>query len=404
MPRNRVIYQSEALYVGPTPSTGYQAEHSIKQIHRVQTCNYSFNIDRTDVNQFGELAAIDRIALDTPTVALDFSYLLANFENETNLGLVTDGSDTTIKNLLNKSADDKNYYIRTVGEGVDAIGDLTKGTSAATIGIGNGFMTSYSSEASVGAFPTATVNVEGLNMIFVNTISGDNPAVDPVNGSRITENAFDFTLPDASGNANTGDLSFSTLRPGDITFHFKQRDAESVDLGTGVDGARAETAYAAPGAQLGDGTNEGHGKIQSYNFSVDLPREAIMKLGSRFAFSREITFPITATLGIEALVSDLIEGSLSDLINCDDSYDITVNILRPTSCSGSGYADIFAQYKLKNAKVNSQAFSSDIGSNKTVSLEFSTQLGGPNQDSQGLFLSGISNSHLFHQQDTTARS
>jgi len=105
MPRNRVIYQSEALYVGPTPSTGYQAEHSIKQIHRVQTCNYSFNIDRTDVNQFGELAAIDRIALDTPTVALDFSYLLANFENETNLGLVTDGSDTTIKNLLNKSAD-----------------------------------------------------------------------------------------------------------------------------------------------------------------------------------------------------------------------------------------------------------------------------------------------------------
>ena len=399
MPRNRVIYQSEALYVGPTPSTGYQSEHSIKQLHRIQTCNYSFNIDRTDVNQFGELAAIDRISLDTPTVALDFSYLLANFENETNLGYITDGSDTAIKDFINKAEDDKNYYLRTAAEGIDAIGDLTKGSSAATIGIGNGFITSYSSEASVGAFPTASVNVEGLNMIFVNTISGDNPAVDPTNGNRITDNAFDFILPDASGNANTGDLAISTLRPGDMTFHFLQRDAETIDLG----GNDASDPYASPGAQLGDGSNEGHGKIQSYTFSVDMPREAIMKLGSRFAFSREITFPITATLSIEALVSDLIEGSLSDLINCDDSYDITVNLLRPTNCAGAGYNDIFAQYKLKNAKVNSQSFSSDIGSNKSVSLEFSAQLGGPNQDSQGLFLSGISNENLVLSTDSSAR-
>ena len=34
--------------------------------------------NRTDVNQFGELAAIDRVVLDTPTVSLDFSYLSAS--------------------------------------------------------------------------------------------------------------------------------------------------------------------------------------------------------------------------------------------------------------------------------------------------------------------------------------
>ena len=90
--RNRVIYQSEALFVGPTPSTGQQHTgvatysatvgwNTTRQLHRIQTANYSFNIDRTDVNQFGELAAIDRVNLDTPTVSLDFSYLLANTKN-----------------------------------------------------------------------------------------------------------------------------------------------------------------------------------------------------------------------------------------------------------------------------------------------------------------------------------
>ena len=161
MPRNRVIYQSEALFVGPSPATGIHfhnysgltgdnvmkkaralhtldakwanqlsasgetavvtiftgtsgsntagdvfkfapgASHSaaskiqsitftggnrIEQLHRIQSCNYSFNIARTDVNQFGELAAIDRVVLESPTVALDFSYVLANFANEKKLG------------------------------------------------------------------------------------------------------------------------------------------------------------------------------------------------------------------------------------------------------------------------------------------------------------------------------
>ena len=132
MPRNRVIYQSEALWVGPTPATGSQFSlgdvhlgaqgtgvqnadghwDCIRQLHRIQTCNYSFNIDRTDVNQFGELAAIDRVNLDTPTLTLDFSYLLANFHNEQAMGMITDGSSTAIRRLIDKREDDKNYFIR----------------------------------------------------------------------------------------------------------------------------------------------------------------------------------------------------------------------------------------------------------------------------------------------------
>lgn len=412
--RNRVIYQSEALFVGPTPSTGVQTGdgtrtdrggwNTIRQLHRIQTANYSFNIDRTDVNQFGELAAIDRVNLDTPTVSLDFSYLLSNLGNEQNLGFVIDGSNTCVKNIIDKNQDDKNYFIRTSKEGVDAIGDSTTANhptdwASSTIGIGNGFISSYSTEAAVGGFPTCSVNVEALNMTFQNDVSGDNPAINPVDGTRLTSDAFDFQLPTATGSVDTGDLMVSVLRPGDITFSFTKREAESQhvgdDLGTDL--------YDAPGAKLGDGTNTEHAKIQSYSISVDMPREPILKLGSRYAFTREITFPVTATMSIDALVADLEEGSLNDLVNCDEAYDLQVNLLRPTNCAGASNKDIFVQYRLKNAKVNAQSFSSDIGSNKSVTFEFSAQIGGPNQSNQGLYMSGIAPASLGLAQDASAQ-
>ena len=99
MPRNRIIYQSEALFAGPSPATGFHLttgagndlskttapngflgtnKSRIKELQRIQTANYSFNITRQDVNQFGELAAIDRVILESPTVSLDASYILGS--------------------------------------------------------------------------------------------------------------------------------------------------------------------------------------------------------------------------------------------------------------------------------------------------------------------------------------
>ena len=430
MARNRVIYQSEALFVGPTPAvSGFYADkthlvppgyeggdvrkpsgNGVKQLHRIQTCNYSFNIARTDINQFGELAAIDRVVMDTPTVALDFSYILATMENENRLGFVTNGAISCLSGILNKSSDEKNYFILTVGEGRDAVADEQTANSEgpetstlSTIGIGNGFMTSYTTECSVGNFPTVSVNVEGLNMTFNHGISGGSPAIIPESGVRL--DAYKWVLPVATGSPSTGILATSALRPGDITFDFRKVDAESIHLLDGVNSAN--NSYDAAGASLGDMTSRAHAKIQSYNISMDMTREPINRLGSRFAFTREITFPMSVTMTVDALVADLTTGTLSDVINCDDSYDLTVNLLRPTNCPGSmadGSAKaIFAQYRLKGAKVNSQAFTSDIGSNKAVTLEFSTQIGGPHQNNQGFFMSGISVDFLTMQNDDSAQ-
>ena len=478
MPRNRIIYQSEALYVGPSPATGIHfhnfsgltgdgdpdqaifslsagkanelsasgkntratvfntasggnaigdvysfvnnsqlsaagqlvtetvmltGTNRIHQLHRIQSCNYSFNIARTDVNQFGELAAIDRVVLESPTVALDFSYVLANFWNEKQLGLnIVQGHQGTrfgglgvscLSGILVKEEDERNYFIKTVPEGFDAKGQeasrlgadtsAVKGHGDAVISLGNGFMTSYTSEASVGAMPTVTVNVEALNMAFeYGSESKKTPAVNPSDGTRRAEV---YNIPTAVSNPGTGNLTMSVLRPGDITFSFKKRDANLV---SGLE-ATPNLDYDVPGPDLDDV------KIQSYSIGFDLAREPIQKLGSRFAFSREITFPVTVTCTIDALIGDLNSGNLGDMINCDDSYDIKIDLKNPVGCDDVS-VDTICQYNLRQAKVQSQAYTSDIGSNKSVTLEFAAQIGGPNQNYVGLFMSGIATNTYAH--------
>ena len=139
MARNRVIYQSEALYVsqqysghntidivngGTVGQVNYAhgVMEEFHQIHRVQSANYNFAINRTDINQFGQLARIDTAVIDAPTVGLDFTYLVTNGVNEDSLGISVHPNNTIASPvesaiscvLANTSG--RNYHILTVKE------------------------------------------------------------------------------------------------------------------------------------------------------------------------------------------------------------------------------------------------------------------------------------------------
>jgi hypothetical protein len=380
MPRNRIIYQSEAVYAGPAPATGYHygtytpgiggnsnvpnaSTNLVEQLQRIQTANYSFTVDRTDVNQFGQLAAIDRVILTNPTVSLDFSYINSNLSNEYILGFTiasgnSDSAISAISGFLNKTSDERNYFIRTTPEGTDTVlnSDSSSGNNG-VIGIGNAFLTSYSTEGSVGNFPTTTINVEGLNMNFQNGISGNFvPAVNPVNGQALSNY---YQLDQAVQNVGIGSGSaISALRPGDITLSLSNTLASGVDVNTM--------------------------NIQSYTLSFDLGRTPIQRLGNKFAFTREIDFPLTVTLSVDAQVTTMNAGNLTNLV-VDDSatYNPSITIKSPSDSTLT-----MAKFILKGAKLNSQEYSSDIGSNKSVTLTFSAQVGGPQDTANGLFING----------------
>ena len=380
MSRNRVIYQSEALYIGPV-ETGCQVggaktwnQDTIsgltpQQLYRVQDVAHSIDIARTDINEFGKLAALEREIVDTPTVSLDFTYLLADGKNERTLGLIVDGSVNTVSGIMANRRDDQNYYILTVPEGNDATQAANYSESAANcngvIGIGNGFVSAYSVTAAVGDIPSASITVDANNILFATGSSGiQNPAVN----SSGCKASGTVDIPHSS----TGDMTVVALRPGDVHMDFGTTDLQMG--GAILPGTSSDTARKSA--------------INIQNFTLDMPigRTPIQRLGDSYAFAREIDFPVNATLSVSAQLADIESGNLTDLICGNNKRTITVDM---NTCSvgdtcSAGTTNL--KFQLKNAEIESQNFTSSIGANKTVDLTFVGQVGGPQDSANGVFI------------------
>ena len=346
-----------------------------RQLKRVQNANYSFTINRQDVNQFGQLARIDSVILESPTVSMDFSYYLTDAENERLLGMNTDGEFQSLSGIMTRTQNEygNNFFILTVPEGRDAIkGDIASSDGDKTvISAGNVYITDYSIEGSVGSFPTASVSLEALNIKSdVGTKFKSLPSVDSQDGTKICDTCF--ILPPAE----SGDGS-SVLKPGDITIDLKNAGLLSKQMS---------------GDTLGYGEEDkGSAHIQSFTISTPMGRTALQRLGSTYAFAKEIDFPVTCTLSVNALVSDLKDGDLVDLM-CGKSYDLKVKMQDPKCIDcNPNTSDPSLVIDFKGAVLDSESFSSAIGDNKTVDLTFSTQIGGPEDNTVGVFISGAEN-------------
>lgn len=364
MPRNRTIYNVLSLYASQVPSTGMQTGlNTVRQLSRVQSFDEDFTRNFTDVNQFGNLAAIDRIEVEAPEVTASFSYYLTDGLNERLIGLAvpTSGAGgfanqtSIISGLLSKATDEKNYYLLIADEGNDAAGYTLSRTGV--IGLGNAYITSYTVNAAVGDIPTADVELEALNLRVYGQLQpgliNDIPAVTVSNGQPIT--GVRFSLPGATSLTGVG--TPNALLPGDILF--------------------------SPSGTLGFSDTDL--KVQDFTLTVDLPRTPLNRIGSRFAFSREIDFPITSTLEMTAEVGDLESGNLVDLICSNPNRDFTITMRAP-ACGGTGAAAL--TYFFRGAKLTSQSFSSSIGENATMTATYEVQVGSPQQTDRGIFLSG----------------
>lgn len=440
MARNRVIYQSQALFIAPSatgaqisgineggsgpitsapfgpPNTGSITSgiSLLKKMDRIQSCNFNFTINRQDVNEFGKLARIDSIINEPPTVGLDFSYYVTDGYNERLLGFnVTGvGADNTTSIDTNTAADAQcisglladlqgnNYYILTVDEGEDVVGGTTLDGTTNVVGIGNGFVTDYSFEASVGGLPTASITVEAFNIktdtftspeeseadspgtevkaVKNSFVSGNSPAVNlfntPAEKFTSVDKAYKLDQSRAFAGTNalvsapgvnftgftTGASAISALRPGDITLSFPEGD----------------------GFIAISGSNQAH--IQSFNFSIPLSRTVLQRLGSVFGYTRVVDVPINFDLSISAVVSELREANLFDVMaqNTKNNFTLTLNDSNATTPVPK------MRYTIKGAILQSETYSESIGDNQSVDLVYTVQVGGANDTVNGVFMSG----------------
>src|SRR6056300_172537 len=437
MARNRIIYQSQALFVAPnsnqfhlqsgtaTSSDSHGAGGADKgwtgvtgvnvgagklrslvtPLERIQSANFNFSINRTDINEFGKLARIDSIAMESPTVGLDFNYYLTDGGNERKLGFNIPTSNygggartndystgdlavsgySALSGLIDDN-EGNNYFIVVSPEGQDVDQSAVTTSDFEVIGIGNGFISDYSIEAAVGSIPTASVTVEGFNIKVDSAISGSAvggvtpqapyvPAVDIINGEYNTgaSQTNQFVIQGAnalSDNAidTTGDNGTpSALRPGDITF-----------LMSGASGYQG----------LVDMDGDGEAHLQSMSISIPMSRTVLQRLGSTFGYARVIDLPLNVDVSLSVVVSELKANNIFHALCNVQHHDFTLTLYGCDPTTGGRSSDKKIQIQCKNARLEGESFSNTIGDNQTADLTFSCQIGGSNDTSSGVIMDG----------------
>jgi hypothetical protein len=282
---------------------------------------------------------------------LDFDYLLAGVTNEKSILGDASGSGTkgVIYTLNTTPAIEKQKYaIGISDEGTDYLDGPVQSQGNKGFVIDDAFLTSYAWNAAVGEIPTASVGIESTKM-----------AIEAFSGSSGSK--FSASTP-------------AVLRPGNVKF-VSQATASSNTIGSGDD-------VPALGFDILH--------VQNASVSMDLPRESIQRLGDKFEYARLITFPLTATLSLEGIVSSQAANDLADIVGDTDNaapdpgFDIAVRI-NPSASGVKGIA-----LKLKNAKVDGHSITSSIGANKSVTLDYTVQVDAGSQSfadsAGGLFL------------------
>jgi hypothetical protein len=326
--------------------------------------------------------------LDPPTVNLDFSYYLTDGFNERALGFFVansgygEGNNRTVNCIPNTSGNfasghlvatsGANVYIVTSpdGEDLNKTGIGRPITAADTvIGIGNCYVSDYSLDLSVGSLPTVSVTMEGANMRSTADGSDINsPAVNQEDGTSVVGT---ITLPNATENAGitgkSGEAPLTALRPGDVSLNLANVNNDSMAIINGDAGAH----------------------IQSVALSIPLSRSPIQRLGSKFPFARSVDFPVEISLNVSAIMNDTRAANLTSLLD-EGVETVTFSVADPNDS-----ANTVIRGDLKGVKLDSESFSSSIGSNKTVDLTFSTQVGGPNDMDNGFFMSGQGFNNVF---------
>jgi len=430
MARNRVIYQSQALFIAPS-STGVQVSgvtaagtlatatpftpvstgslasgiSLLKKMDRIQNCNFNFSINRQDINEFGKLARLDSIVMESPTVSLDFSYYVTDGFNERLLGFnsYSANDSNTIENVqaisgLLNDLQGNNYYILTVDEGEDVVlGNLTP--SSSIVAIGNGFISEYGFEASVGAIPTASITVEAFNIksdanasvttvttgaapatsvvgADIVSITGTSPAIDlsssPANKFTSVGTAYKLDYSRAFSGAigasagvnftgfTTGASNVTALRPGDLVLTLPTSDG------------------------IADINGNGQAHIQSFSFTLPLSRTVLQRLGNTFGFARAINVPINMDVTINGIVSELESLNLFDKLGSPTARTLVISLKDSSSAQK-------IVYTVKGAIFQGESYSENLGDNQTVDLTYSVQIGGANDANNGLFMSGSYN-------------
>lgn len=423
MPKNRISYNCQALYIGPSPSSGFHFIDSngnlnnntafsannfnlIKRITRATNLSYSINLGREEIKQIGRSTIAAHPVINNPNITVDFEYYPNGVINEARLGFnvnhtiisgINSGQALYQNNFnnfifsglkeykdntqpltspywpaINRSC--KNIFATiTKEENKDEIfiNDLSIGQenfrNTNVIAFGDAYINNYTTSCAVGNLPKGNASFVADNIIFYSSSSGEGiPAINPKNG--INFSGVKFVVP-----AEPDIQDLSVIAPGDIIVDISQ---------TGNGSEIAMNNITDFGVRFSDI------KLQNYSINIQFEREELTSIGYKAPSIRRINFPVKVDLSFSAIVGDETAANLTNLIANEKQYNIAIKMKQRNS------SEILIRYDFIKAFLEEFNYNSSIDNNRI--LDFSLRVYcSPDDLSQGLFISGqIPNQNL----------
>lgn len=340
-------YGVQSLYIGsPLPYDGASESNYSIPLEGIQSANVSLTYPRQDM--FDWAGGGNQEIVLRPRAQLDFSYIFACQANEAALGLTYSYSGYVAPALLNLN-DERNCYLVANLDRADMVGYA--GANLRTISIGNGVVSNYAFSAAVGQPTNVSVTIDALNAL-------------------VQTGAYGLALPSVSkqsGVGATGSYSLPRVSQSSVDYYTATPKALQLSFGTGC----------AIGLSL---TGNNSIPISSFGFSIGIPRAENKPLGWAYPDVRPVQWPVTISIRADAYVTQLQEDALNRLVCSDSGFDFTVRF--KTDCTD---LDSFS-YSFAGAKLESQTFSSAVGSLNRVSLNWSLKIKDINKSSPNFYI------------------
>ena len=157
---------------------------------------------------------------------------------------------------------------------------------------------------------------------------------------------------------------------------------------------------------LGHRVNTNEVNAQNFTFSLTLSRVNLERLGSRFAYAKEIDFPLSASCDFNFIVGDISGAQVANANTAaaansaqaegveaflNQGFDVESNLFVRCHGPATGAYSVGTTTNLDGmgfgilgAKLDSQGYSSSIGDNKTMDMSMSTQIAGPQSVTKGV--------------------
>ena len=382
MSRNRVIHNVQDVFVGSTPDESDTvvnaiASHQIlKRLNRVQSFNYSVNLNQNDSSTLGKSKPFSRDVSEPPEVSLSITYLLNGADNETKIGLNTGLGNCFTKDMLTSNSKDKRNVYLVVNDknedvkqrenwdstelGTDGdsltesyIGD-PKAKDYGLVSFQNCYLTEYSLNISATELPSVDLNYVADNVSAYSSASGVGIPVLNTQSGTVTNSGVEIIVPKAFNNH----VKYS----GNFTSGYSHTD---VNISSATQ--KGVTGF------LDD-------HINSLSISASIQRQAISYVGHKLISDRKPNVTMNNSLSLEAIVKESITGSFLDNADENERFNIEVELKSKNN-------DTLSKYTFSGAKLSTISYTSPINSNKTVSMEFNNYMDLENQ-TEGIFVSG----------------